>query len=475
MNIESEWPVSGFISAPPLKAYSQHPDAEGNLYTVKPASKVGDFPRVLLIGVNPMEMKGAQGITVANLFSGWNKDALAQLFLADRAPDPDLCRNNLRLAENVFPGDYYIRSLLGKAIKVDHLLTHRIGAVGPSKDDKISFRIRMHLIARAVSDLGPCVLPGAAGRWIRDFRPDVIYSCLGNVRLIKLALAASRVAGDVPIVPHFMDDWPATLYADGRMLNIPKNVVMRLLRSIFRRAPLGFCIGELMAEEYKIRYGLDFFDFMNCVNDEEFEASPHSGNPEPSPMVWAYVGGLHLNRWKPLTLLAQCVSDHGAILRIFAPAQDISDHGSHFSDIPNVEMGSLAPGDVLKAMKASDILVHVESFDQAESVYTQYSVSTKLAQYLSCWRPVFGFGPGKLASIKLIEDAKAGITVKSEDREQLVNAVSLMAGDSDFRRDCARNGFLYANNHFKKSAVSDRFRRMLMLAAAENRAIACTQ
>jgi hypothetical protein len=319
-----------------------------------------------------------------------------------------------------------------------------------------------------MSDLGPCVFPRDAVEWIREYHPDVIYSCLGSVRLIKLTLAARRAAGDVPIVPHFMDDWPGTLYADERMFGIPRKVLGHLLRKLLRCAPVGFCIGELMAEEYKKRFGLDFYGFMNCVEDEEFEPSSPSGGSTKGPFVWTYVGGLHLNRWKPLAILAQCISVQGATLRIFAPAQDICDHRSHFSGLLNVEMGTLAPGNVMNAMKESDALIHVEAFDRAESVFTRFSVSTKLAQYLSSGKVVLGFGPAGLASLKLIEDARAGITVTKEDRIELANAVSKIEGDSSFRLNCARQSVLYAREHFKKSAVNLRFREMLRLAAGSN-------
>ena len=459
--------MPGFISASPYTAHSRHADAPRDPNTMEHGSEVGDYPRVLIIGVNPIQRVGATGITVANLFSGWDHEALAQIHLAEIEPDRKLCSKSLRLSEITFPADYCIRKLSRKTIKADHSLTRKIGGVGPSVDDKMSPKVRLHLAARAMSDLGPFVLPRDAAEWIREFRPDVIYSCLGNVRLIKLALAASRAAGDVPIVPHFMDDWPTTLYADGRMWGIPRRILGKFLKRLLGRAPIGFCIGELMVEEYKLRYGLDFYDFMNCVDDGEFEAGPYSGDPEPRLLVWAYVGGLHLNRWKPLALLAQSISAQGDILRIFAPAQDISDQGSRFSGLSNVQMGTLAPGDVMKSMRESDVLVHVESFDQAESVYTRFSVSTKLAQYLSSGRAVLGFGPAGLASLKLIEDASAGITVTREDSKELAIAVERIAGDIAFRKDCAWHSRLYANEHFKKSVVCGRFRQMLERATVE--------
>jgi glycosyltransferase involved in cell wall biosynthesis len=408
---------------------------------------------------------GAEGITVANLFSGWDQQALAQLFISDIEPDKELCGNSFRLGEVVFPVDYCLRALLGKAIKLNHPLTHKIGGVGPSMDDTLNLRVRLHLIARAINDLGPCVLPSVAARWIQEFRPDVIYSSLGNARLVKIVIWASRVAGNVPIVPHFMDDWPSTLYADERLWSIPKNIVDHLLRSLFRRAPVGLCIGESMAEEYKARYGRDFCGFMNCVNDEEFRSSPHHGGPGQGPLIWAYVGGLHLNRWKPLALLAQCISAQGAILRIFAPERDLCEFGSVFSVVRNVETGTLAPGEVMKAMKQSDVLIHVESFDHAESTYTRFSVSTKLAQYLACGRTIFGFGPAGLASLKLIKEARAGITVTKEDRAEVADAVTRTSNDPVFRLASGRKGWEYASAHFKKSVVSQKFRKILKIAS----------
>jgi glycosyltransferase involved in cell wall biosynthesis len=426
-------------------------------------SEIADYPRVIIIGVNPIQRVGATGITVANLFSGWDKEALAQIYLVDSEPDRNLCGNSLRLGDRLFPVDYWIRKLFAKAIRVDHPVTRKSRAIGPASDDKLSPRVRLHLIARAVSDLSPCVLPRAATRWIRDFRPDLIYSCLGDARRIKLALAASHAAGDVPIVPHFLDDWPFTLYADGRLGGVPRSIFESLLGNLFAHARLGLCIGESMAQEYKERYGLEFYDFMNCVDDDAFEEEPHLGDSEPGSLVWSYVGGLHLNRWKPLTLLAQCISNQGAILRIFAPVRDIFDYGSHFSGISNVEMSTLAPGDLMRSMKTSDVLVHVESFDQAESIYTRLSVSTKLAQYLSSGKAVLGFGPAGLASLKLIEDAGAGIVVTREDRTELANAVNRIAGDTALRNDCARHSLLYASQHFRKSVVCERFRQILNL------------
>ena len=70
-----------------------------------------------------------------------------------------------------------------------------------------------------------------------------------------------------------------------------------------------------------------------------------------------------MKRWKPLAIAAKCISEQGGIVRIYGPEQDIIEHGSHFSGLPNVEIGTLASSEILSKMKESDILIHVESFE----------------------------------------------------------------------------------------------------------------
>ena len=177
----------------------------------------------------------------------------------------------------------------------------------------------------------------------------------------------------------------------------------------------------------------------------------------------SYVGGLHLDRWKPLSVLAKCLFDQNATLRIFAPAQDVVMFKIKFSGLGRIEFGSLAAEDVMPSLKESDILVHVESFGKSESVYTKYSVSTKLAQYFASGKPVLGIGPAGIASLKLIEEAQAGIVISSEDPQVLGNTLSRFARDVMFRSRCGQNGLQYAKRHFYKSAVCPRFLNTLRL------------
>lgn len=210
---------------------------------------------MLIVGIDPLLKVGSQGITLSNrltvgLQRAWGRS------LSGRLRPILVCRVSHRLSDQAFPADLILRRLVGKVVKVasphPNDRRHRPGG-GFASGTAGCFDLAM----RAFSDLSPVCLPQEAVQWIKGFRPGVIYTCLGNVRMTKLTLAISRAAGNVPVVPHFMDDWPSTLYADGRLGGLPRRIFQRHLRRLFGSVPLGFCIGSHMAAEYASRYGLE--------------------------------------------------------------------------------------------------------------------------------------------------------------------------------------------------------------------------
>lgn len=403
-----------------------------------------------------------QGITISNLFDGWPLADLGQIFFTDAEPNSDFCINNHRLSGAAFALDHLLRKH-GTRLRTNHPLTNKISAVGPVSGSRLAFCVRLHLAMRALSDVGPVRLPADTVAWISRFKPEVIYTCLGNARLIRLALLSSGAAGDIPIVPHFMDDWPSTLYADGRVLGVPRRLTLGCLRRLFASAPMGFCIGTDMAAEYHSRYALEFHPFMNCVDDADFANTTF--RQAPRPLIWSYVGGLHLNRWKSLLMIARSISARNETLNVFAPSSDVRQHSSLFSGLRNSHLRSLPPERVMDPMKQSDVLVHVESFDPAECAFTRLSVSTKLAQYLSSGKVLLGVGPAELASTKLIRDAGAGLVVSQESQAAVDSGVSRIAQDATFRSSCGQRALQFAFAHFRKGQVCKRFREKLTEAA----------
>ncbi|MEU7757012.1 glycosyl transferase family 1 [Micromonospora sp. NPDC049171] len=444
--------------------------------------RADEYPRVLVVSAAVFDRSTGTGITLSNLFTGWPGDRLAQLYAEDRAPGPDAVGRFARFAPRNAPVEYHlfrqwervrgpVRALVkGSAGPGSAAGSAGSGsAAGPARDPGPGpVRARLRTQLRAFVDLSPVRIPDDVRRWLRAQRPDVIYTTLGSIRMMRLAVAAAQECR-VPLVPHFMDDWPTTLYTDGQVLGLPRLAVRAGFRDVLRHSSYGMGISVAMAREFERRYRLPFAAFGNCVDAADF-ADPDRCAPESpagAPVELVYVGGLHLDRWRSLRRVGEAVArlvaqGTPARLTVHAPATDLARYAGAFTGLPAVHLGrSLTSDEVAGVLRRSDVLVHVESFAAEHRRYTRYSLSTKIPQYLASGRPVFGFGPAELASMAHLAAADAGPVVGSDDPGALVDALTPLCVDAGLRARLGRRGLAYAVRHHRTDQVAARFAEVL--------------
>ncbi|MFF5053068.1 glycosyl transferase family 1 [Micromonospora sp. NPDC000663] len=430
---------------------------------------VEEFPRVLVVSAAVFDRSTGTGITLSNLFAGWPPDRLAQLYTEDASPGAEVRGTFARFAPRNAPVEYHLFRLRQRTRRADPVGVGTAEAVDPLPGP-VRARLRQQL--RAFVDLSPVRVPVDVRGWLREQRPDVVYATLGSIRMMRLAVTAAQEC-DAPLVPHFMDDWPSTLYANGQVLGVPRLAVLAGVREVLRHSSYGMGISEAMAREFERRYGLPFAAFGNCVAPSDFADpdQPPPTRPAGGPVELVYVGGLHLDRWRSLRRIGEVVqrlAERGtpARLTVHAPARDLGPYGDVFAGLPAVRMGrSLAPGEVPGVLRRADVLVHVEAFAEEHRRYTRYSLSTKIPQYLAAGRPVLGFGPAELASMAHLSEADAGTVVGVDDEAALAEAVGALCADAGLRERLGRRGLAYAVRHHRTDRVAARFAEVLREAA----------
>ncbi|NBE84202.1 glycosyltransferase family protein [Micromonospora rubida] len=443
-----------------------------------------EHPRVLVVGAAGFGRASGTGITLSNLFAGWPRQRLAQLYAEDLEPDTDVCQRFLRLDPRSAPVEYHLfrwrarttrgtspGARNGSAVTgVGGVSAGGAGAGGAGVEPG-PLRARMRAELRAFVDLSPLRVPADARRWLREQRPQVVYATLGSIRQMRLAVLAARECG-VPLVPHFMDDWPSTLYADRQTLGVARRAVLAGVREVVRHSSYGLGISDPMAREYQRRYGLPFAAFGNCVDPTDFADRPGPARPAADGAVLdlVYVGGLHLDRWRSLRRVGEAVGRLAADglrarLTVHAPPQDLARYGERLG-LPGVRLGgSVASDEVAAVLRRADVLVHVESFAEEHRHYTRYSLSTKIPQYLAAGRPVLGFGPAELASMAHLDAAGAGAVVGVDDPARLAREVARLCGDPALRERLGRQGLDFAVRHHRADQVAARFAETLARAA----------
>ncbi len=423
-----------------------------------------NYPRVLLIDGFAIGSPSASGVTLANLYQGWPNDRIAQVYGDIVAPDPAICPRSWKISWADVPVDRFMRKLL--AGREDQILGKRTSGlpagIGGKKRSKRSGNGKLRSIASAWADLLPFSLPAAFWNWIADFRPQLIYSQLSNIRLMNLVLAVSR-RFSLPIVPHFMDDWATTHYRSSVFSRPPRRILLCRLGEIIRRSPLGMTISDAMAQEYQRRYGIPFTSFMNCVQTPR-QCPPLPKHSENCPLKFVYVGGLHLNRHQALEELGRAIT----VLRgegfnieaeVYAPADDISHFGTALEATGAIRVaGSLRPEEVTAVLLDADVVVHVESFDESTRQYVRYSLSTKIPQYMATGRPILAYGPDEAASCKYVKDRGCGLVVGRQDFKELLSAARQLSQSHDVRESLGRRGWENAVQRHSTAKVREQFR-----------------
>jgi glycosyltransferase involved in cell wall biosynthesis len=411
------------------------------------------FPRVLLVNGEPIGACSATGITMANLIGDWPRECLGQIYTAA------LSSNSPAALDYAIPP--HQRRGLRQLVRGKRPTRRSPGLPAPAAlpDEGAGLRVKL----RPWLDLVPYVLPPEVRETVKQFRPDLVYSLMGNIQVSVLALSCAKLCG-VPLVPHFMDDWIATKYVRRPSLWLQRRMLIRIVEETLQQAPFGLAISEVMADEYASRFGIPFHAFMNC--------SPVLEQLLPEPQLDAqgprlvYVGGLHLARWRSLLEIADAVVElksEGITgqLVVFAPAADLAAFAPVLQR-HGVEIGGqLSPDQVADTLSRAHLLVHVESFEENVQEFTRLSISTKIAQYTAAGRPLFCYGPGEVASLRFVERHDCGVVVGSRDKQQLKTALKRALTDLQYRRALSAKALATAQQNFETVSVRDRFRELL--------------
>jgi hypothetical protein len=428
-------------------------------------SNLKKYPKVLIISSVGLNSKTATGITLKNLFLGWPKENIYQIYDDNSEPDASLCGSYMRFGSSDIP----IVHIFKKAIQNLSIFKSKNEVKKrPAETVTNSTTVTIGLMG-SLGDIAPFDLPRSIVDWVTEFKPDVIYSVLGSNRMMSLVLKLNNLCS-APIVPHFMDDWPSTIYSCSWKFAIHRKILNSKIRDVLDKSPFRMAICVDMANEYTHRYGGAFLAFMNCV--EISEQAPLFNESNTKIVRFGFVGGLHLNRWKSLRTVVETIQKskdrgHPVTVDILAPEKDLIRYSSIFKCFSVIgEMKTIKASEVKKKINDYDVLLHVESFLDDDSLFTRLSVSTKIPQYMAASRPILAYGPGTLSSIRYVERTGSGLVVSEEqDRHNLDTVISQLILSPSLRSEVGQQGFLTAQKYHNAFKERIRFHETLFDAS----------
>lgn len=378
---------------------------------------------VLIISAKPLDCNNATGITLKNIFQEFSGENLYHLY-------NDVENSNLEQSFNLNR-------------KVIHDSEKSSGSTSNKKKG-----VTHNNFKSSLKDILPFYISTELQNFLKESKIDIIYSLLGNVRTLDLTYRVHSYL-KAPVVIHFMDDWPGSLYQQNFYFFFQRKILQYKLYKILNLCKKVYVISDSMQKEYKKRYEIESKTLMNCVQIHSCKE-----NVRNKKIKILYSGGLHLKRDLVLEKVFFVCNKYFKDLitfDLFLSEQDqnfYKDLFLRYSDIiGNVQY--VRSENISDLLYNYNLLMHLESFDEDVIKYTKFSISTKIPQYLAASRAILAFGPDGIASIDYIRENNVGYVCN--DLNRIKNIFEEILSDSDKIDFYSKNAFFLATE--KHSSV----------------------
>jgi glycosyltransferase involved in cell wall biosynthesis len=426
------------------------------------------YPRVLVTAHNAFNRSHSNSLTLSSLFDGWPAERLAQVYVPFLTPVPpafDVCRRFWALTPL---GLREVREAEADALPAPRPPSAPRRSLMRLADRpvarKVAYPIREWMYSRR------SLLKGAPMEEIRRFAPEVVFSMLGSLSMLRLSLRLADDLGAV-LVPYVTDDWISTEYRGAFGERRLRGEMERAFARVLEEAPVRLVISPSMAEEYARRYGGEFLPFNRCIDAAAFPETPPVRRGEGEPVELLYAGQVGAGRWEYLRKIGEALADlaaegvHGRLTIYTVPAH-AELHREALTLEPVMRLAGHVESHRLPAVyQGADVLVMAESFDPQWAAYTALSLSTKVSEYLMAGRAVLGVGPELQGSMRHLAESGGGVVVGDPSPEALRAALRSLLADPERRLAMGRRGHAFALEHHECARQQERFRAVLARAA----------
>ena len=399
--------------------------------------------KVLIVNTQSINHNNATGITLRSIFGHLEASDCYELYMqpCDKAKDAIPLRSERIPAMVCLP-----RHLANKVVKSGG------GSSAPApaaSKGSLKARLRARLIMSL--DFEPVILTRGLMKRVKAFAPDCIYTLGNSIDTMKLAVKLSRKL-NIPIVPHFMDNWQAShRYGPDRYpYHLRRTQVW--LKKMYDRTEKALAISPKMAAEYEEKWNKPHYALMNSVDVGYYHEGCRDRRADDGTFVLTYAGGLHLNRYQSLIEVGAAVDAYNAHaarpirLVVYTDDKSIANYGEALKTVKALELNAYVPHDrILEVYQRSDALVHIESFDEAYREFILYSMSTKISEFLSTGRPVLLYAPADIFACEYLKENQAGIVVSRAD--ELRAALDALTDDANADTLCENAYALAMKNH----------------------------
>lgn len=434
-----------------------------------------NYPKVLIIG-EQFDRRSGSGITLSNLFWGWNIENIAVASSEIFSPDVSVCNKYYYLGYQEikwkFPFNLKLLTQKNKpGITADLLKNNQMAPVKPSESLLKKIQNKVITISGILHRRREIIISQEFKNWVNDFAPELIYTQLSSFELIEF-VSKFQKEFNLPLVIHIMDDWPKTIVDGQRFIfkHYWKALIGKNLKNLFNSADLLLSISDAMSDEYKIRYSLNFIPFHNPIDLNHWSSGVVKNYERKKVFRILYAGRIGKGLRNSLFEVASAIREllENETFQIELQIQATSDDGildklKRFNFVkinPPVEYTDLP-----KIFSAADLLLLPNDFDNKSINFLKYSMPTKASEYMASGTPILLYSHHDTAVTKHAVKNNWAYVVAERSIPKLKEAIKKLYLEMELRTNVGINAQKFAFEHYDSSIVRAYFRDVLYNAS----------
>lgn len=434
------------------------------------------LPKVLILN-QPFVTNTGGGITMSNLFSGWDNDKLAVTclgYLLTKDIDPEICNNYYQLGSEErkwsFPFNLLSRKYSSGPIKFNDVSKNKVVDESSKSKSRVGFLNKyMNPILEytgLVHIITKIILSEKFRNWLDEYNPDVVYAQCSSRASILFCIAVQNYLKK-PFIFHMMDDWPSLIGVKGLMKKSWQRRIDSEFRTLLNVTDIHLGISDYMSEAYQERYGKDFATFHNPIDLEFWQKGQKKNYDLSQNPTILYAGRIGLGIDSALKSIAEAISNvnnelHMSI-KFIIQAQSAP---SWIKNYNHVEHKTFVPYEQLPyEFGSADFLILPYDFSPESLAYIKYSMPTKASEYMASGAPIIIYAPKETALVQYAENNSWASIVTQQDESALTIELKKLVLDKDYRESLATTAKKLAEERHDTKVVAQNFQEIIIKAA----------
>ncbi|HSI77685.1 MAG TPA: glycosyltransferase [Lunatimonas sp.] len=430
------------------------------------------YPKILILE-QPFDKQTGGGITLSNLFSGWETDRLAVVcsgYLINDHTNFDICSKYYQIGELEhqwrFPFNLIKRKYPSGEIDKKKIYSSKVNKIADS--NTLRMRLINHVFYPVLNYFGlnyffnKIELSVELCRWLDIYNPDIVYAQPSSRQSVLFCYKVQRYLNK-PFVFHMMDDWPTVIKHQGLFGNIRFKKVERDLKMLFENTNIFLGVSEFMAEEYYKRYNQKFITFHNPIDIAFWEKYRKRNYKIGKQATILYAGRVGVGIDSSLETIAKATFLVNEKYKI-----NLSFH-LQTQEKPNwidkyryVRHNEFVEYDLLpKVFAEADLLILPYDFSLKSLHFIRFSMPTKAPEYLACRTPVIIFAPGETALVKYAEKNNCAFVITKNSVELLAENIVELLADECLREKLGTKGSEFVDKFHNAENIRRNFRILL--------------